>query len=196
MRNRGSGLPRDGWSSGAGLGCGGFPPALCPPCGGAQNLPVMALWRWRQRRWERVRVLPAYYPPDFMRIRRTRRSERQLWSIETPELPLHGADSLHEALEALIRACKRPKGEGSLFKLELHRPPHKVTRIEPFGEDSLWDHGLFLQRLREPPDRWLLSLELARPVEGLYVSRWERYLAPWGVALEALLWAVKRGGPA
>ncbi len=155
----------------------------------------MALWRWKGWRWEKVRVLPPYYPPDFMRIRRTRRSDRELWGIETSEIPLHGADRLAEALEALLRSCKRPPGEGELWKLEEGGPPRRVPGIEPFPEEALWDQGVLLQRLRRPPDRWLISLEVARPVEGLYVSRWERYLAPWDVALSALLAATKGKGP-
>jgi len=154
----------------------------------------MALWRWKRWRWEKVRALPGYYPPDFLRIRRFRRSGKELWEIESPEIPLHGADHLPEALEALIRSCRRPRGDGGLWKLE-DEEFRRVEEIEAFPEEAVWGHGLYLRRLDRPPDRWLLALELARPVKGLYVSRWERYLAVWDVALSALLSAVKRKGP-
>ena len=149
----------------------------------------MPLWRRRGWRWERVRALPGYYPPDFLRIRRAGWAERELWLIEAADIPLHGADSLKEALEALIASCKRPKGEGSLFKLEPGVGLREVEGIDPFPEDALWNRGLFLKRMKRPPDKWLVALELARPVSGIFVSRWERYLAPWRVALEALLYA-------
>lgn len=99
-----------------------------------------------------------------------------------------------EALEALIRSCRRPRGDGGLWKLE-DEEFRRVEEIEAFPEEAVWGHGLYLRRLDRPPDRWLLALELARPVKGLYVSRWERYLAVWDVALSALLSAVKRKGP-
>ncbi|HDC92886.1 MAG TPA: hypothetical protein ENF15_03900 [Candidatus Acetothermia bacterium] len=154
----------------------------------------MALWRWRGWRWEKIRGFPLYFPPDYLRIRHVERSGKGVWAIEAREFsPLHGADRLWEALEGLIRACRRPSGEGPLLRIKHGEPPQEVEGIEPFPEEALWDQGLFLQRLRQPPDRWLLSLELARPVEGLYVSRWERYVASWGVALRALLSAVERG---
>ncbi len=122
------------------------------------------------------------------------RAERELWLIEAAEIPLHGADRLREALEALIASCKRPKGEGSILKLEPGTGIREVRGIDPFPEEALWDRGLFLKRMKRPPDKWLVALELARPVSGIFVSRWERYLASWGVALEALLSATKEEG--
>lgn len=156
----------------------------------------MALWRWRTGRWEKVRALPPYLPPEYLRIRLGELGEKVLWRIETVEWPPYGADRLDEALEALLSACRRPRGEGGIWVLEAGSPPRRVERIEPFSPEALWDKGLLMKRLARPPDKWLLLLQLARPVQGLFISRWERYIASWRPALEALLAAVLEGGPA
>lgn len=151
----------------------------------------MALWRWHSKGWERVRALPPYLPPRYLHIRKGHLKERDLWLIRSDALSLHGADELPEALEGLLAACRRPGGGGNLWEVLPGRPPREVNGIRPFSPESLWDQGIIVQKLRRPLDRWLLSLQLARPEGRLFVSRWERYVASWRVLLESLLRATE-----
>lgn len=100
----------------------------------------------------------------------------------------YGADRLEEFLEALMRACMRPKARTppSLWRLEGDKPL-PVTGLSRFPAQHVLKPGLELARLRQPPDKWLLALHVARPVRGLAAARTERYLGSWHSLLEGLL---------
>ncbi|RLE31133.1 hypothetical protein DRJ54_01160 [Candidatus Acetothermia bacterium] len=63
--------------------------------------------------------------------------------------------------------------------------------ITPFDPETV-PPTLELVRLRQPRDKWLISLQVARPSRSLLAVQHERYLASWRTALERLLAACKR----
>jgi hypothetical protein len=149
----------------------------------------MALWLKTGRRWQRAHALRSYYPPGYLRLYPAASGPR--WRV-TGAVEDYGSDELGEFIAALISACRRPK-EGAaqgLWRLEggsLVPSPG----IAPFSPEGVLSPGVELLRLERPPDRWLVTLHLARAARGLLAAQVERYLGSWHTALEELLRACR-----
>ncbi|MBC7222176.1 hypothetical protein H5T56_04265 [Candidatus Bipolaricaulota bacterium] len=144
----------------------------------------MGLWvREGRRRWERVRGLPSYRPPNFLRISPSR--EGPAWWLSWTIGPDFGADALPELLEALLQATSAMPGRMELQKVQGERL-EPIERIEPFPPQAVRVPGLLFQRVEVEPARWLLTLYLARRAGKLLVAGEEKYLGGWWASLFAL----------
>lgn len=144
----------------------------------------MALWaRIGRRRWERVRVLPTYLPPGFLRIVPARNGPA--WWLSWTIGPDFGADTLPELLDALLQAVHVMPG-----KLELQRVAgdylEPAEEIEPFSSQAVRVPGLLFQRVELDPAQWLVTLHLARAHGPLFVAQAEKYLGGWWASLYLL----------
>lgn len=146
----------------------------------------MALWLRRGRRWLKAPALAPYLPPGYLKLFPAE-PPGPSWRL-SGAVGEYGADSLPEFLQALLSACRRPPGGRYPGLWELVGDRFKpIQDIPPFDPRSLWPPGVELARLRRPPDRWLLTLHVARPKGKLVAAKVERYLASWHTALEELL---------
>ena len=147
----------------------------------------MAIWLKRAGRWQRAHSLPLYLPPGYLRLF-PGRPPGPSWRA-AGQFKAYGADSLPEFLQGLLKACRRPGGgaQPGLWEVKPDSNVIPVDRIPPFQPDQLCSPGLELARLRKPPDKWLLTLHLARPSPTLLAVQTERYLASWHRGLEELL---------
>jgi len=146
----------------------------------------MALWLRQGRRWERAHALAPYFPPAYVRLFPSR-PPGPPWKA-TGEIKRCGADTLEEFIRALLSACRRPQGGAPHVLWQLRgQDLIPATEIPPFDSKAVCPPGVELARLHRPPDRWLLTLHVARPTGGLLVASSERYLAAWGTALKELL---------
>ncbi len=142
----------------------------------------MGLWvREGRRRWERVRGLPSYRPPNFLRITPSR--EGPAWWLSWTIGPDFGADALLELLEALLQSTTVLPGRIELQKVHGGNL-EPVERIEPFPPQAVRAPGLLFQKVE--PAQWLLTLYLARSTGKLLVVGEERYLGGWWASLFAL----------
>lgn len=150
----------------------------------------MALWRSEGRRkWIEIRALNPYFPPIYMRISPDK-APAPRWTAVSQGAARYGADSLPELIQALLAACRRPGTSGTkrLWRVTEEGLANPVEAIAPFRPEEIWKPGVELARLRRPPDRWLITLRVARPTQkALWAAQAERYLATWRTALEALL---------
>jgi len=144
----------------------------------------MSLWmREGRRRWQRVRGLPSYRPPRFLRISPSR--EGPPWWLSWTIGPDFGADALPELLEALLHSTSVMPGRLELQRMEEGRFA-QVERIEPFPPQAVHAPGLLFQQVELDPARWLLTLYLARTRGKLLVVEEEKYLGGWWASLFAL----------
>lgn len=144
----------------------------------------MGLWvREGRRRWERIRVLPSYRPPNFLRIAPSR--EGPAWRLSWTIGPDFGADALPELLEALLRAADVLPGELRLRRLGAEGM-EAVEEIRPFSPHAVRPPGLLFQKVNVDPAQWLLTLHLARAAGRVLVPQAERYLGGWWASLSAL----------
>lgn len=152
---------------------------------------IMALWRREgRRRWIRVRALDPYFPPSYLCIspNQTPSAEKPQWTVSSTEGPEYGAEAFSEAVEALLLACLRPPGEEKTIWRVFGDEFWPVAAIQSFSPGALWNRGVMLQGVEHPPNRWLLTLWVARPRSTeLVAAQVERYLAQWRTLLEALL---------
>ncbi|MGB9860771.1 MAG: hypothetical protein ACPLRP_00390 [Candidatus Bipolaricaulaceae bacterium] len=144
----------------------------------------MGLWvREGRRRWQKVRGLPPYQPPVFLRITPAR--EGPPWWLSWTIGPDFGADALPELLEALLQATSSMPG-----KLELKRVHgqhlEQIEGIEPFPPQAVLSPGLLFQKVGVEPARWLLTIYLARSAGKILVAEEEKYLGGWWASLLAL----------
>ncbi|MBC7097966.1 hypothetical protein H5T52_02435 [Candidatus Bipolaricaulota bacterium] len=148
---------------------------------------AMALWLKQGSRWRRAHALFPYLPPVYVRLFPSGRPGPS-WKA-AGEIRHCGADTLEELVRGLLSACRRPKGGASpgLWRLAEGDRLVPAPRIPPFDPQAVRPPGVELARLRQPPDRWLVTLHVARPSRGLLVASTERYLAPWTTALQELL---------
>jgi len=144
----------------------------------------MSLWvREGRRRWQKVRVLPSYRPPVFLRITPSR--EGPAWWLFWTIGPDFGADALPELLEALLQATSSLPGKVELQRV--HGPYlEQVEQIEPFSPQAVRAPGLLFQKVETEPARWLLTIYLARSVGKIVVAEQEKYLGGWWASLSAL----------
>jgi hypothetical protein len=144
----------------------------------------MSLWvREGRRRWQKVRVLPSYRPPVFLRITPSR--EGPAWWLFWTIGPDFGADALPELLEALLQATSSLPGKVELQRV--HGPYlEQVEQIEPFSPQAVRAPGLLFQKVEAEPARWLLTIYLARSVGKIVVAEEEKYLGGWWASLSAL----------
>lgn len=155
----------------------------------------MSLWvREGRRRWQRVRGLPPYHPPKFLRIAPSR--EGPAWWLLWTVGPDYGADALPELLDALLQAISTMPGRPELHRVRgEHLEP--VEGISPFPPQAVRNPGLILQRVEVEPPRWLLTMYLARKRGEILVAEEEKYLGGWWASLLALKEACRSttGGP-
>jgi hypothetical protein len=154
----------------------------------------MGLWvRKGRRRWERIRGLPIYRPPVFLRLSPSPREPA--WRLSWTTGPDFGADALPELLDALLQAASVPPGGPGLRRISgSHWEP--VEGISPFSPQAVRPPGLRLQKVEVDPPRWLLTLSLAQSKGGLFVLHEEKYLGGWWASLLALKRACQgEGGP-
>lgn len=144
----------------------------------------MSLWvREGRRRWQKVRGLPTYRPPVFLRIAPSR--EGPPWWLSWTIGPDFGADALPELLEALLRATSSMPGKLGLQRV---RGPYlePIERIDPFPPQAVRAPGLLFQKVEVEPAQWLLTLYLARNAGKILVAEEEKYLGGWWASLSAL----------
>ncbi len=151
----------------------------------------MSLWLKRKGRWLRAHALPPYLPPRYLGLA-PGSPPGPAWRLSGPLGP-YGADSLAELLQGLLVACRRPPGGAppGLWRITGSGELAPVDGITPFDPETV-PPTLELVRLRQPRDKWLISLQVARPSRSLLAVQHERYLASWRTALERLLAACKR----
>ena len=150
----------------------------------------MALWLRQGKRWKRAHALAPYFPPAYIRLFPSR-PPGPPWKA-AGEIKRCGADTLEEFIQALLFACRRPQG-GTPHVLWQLRGEDLVPapEIPPFDSKAVCPPGVELTRLHRPPDRWLVTLHVARPAGGLLVASIEQYLASWRTALKELLKACR-----
>ncbi len=154
----------------------------------------MGLWVRRGRtHWERVRSLPPYRPPVFLRISPS--APGPAWRLSWPIGPDFGADALPELLSALLRATVVLPGSPDLRQV-VGRRLEPVDGITPFAPQEVRASGLLLRQVEVEPARWLLTLNLARALGKLVVACEEKYCGGWWASLRALQVACQgEGGP-
>lgn len=147
----------------------------------------MALWVRRGRhRWEEVRFLAPYLPPQYLHIAPVRPSGPG-WRLSWTVGPEYGADAFPELLDALLAASQALPGEPRLARVEPTGELVPTETIAPFHPAALWGLGVVLCRVLRDPARWLLTLHVARPGPGKIVAAAvERYVGGWWPVLHAL----------
>ncbi|MGC9529901.1 MAG: hypothetical protein ACP5G2_04695 [Candidatus Bipolaricaulaceae bacterium] len=146
----------------------------------------MTLWVRRGGRWHSAHALAPYLPPDYVRLRPRRRGPR--WET-AGEVKGYGADTLPELIRALLSACRRPPGGAApqLWWVSGEDRVISVGNMFPFHPEAVCGPGVEIARLARPPDRWQVTIHVARPAGGLVAARSERYLGAWLTALRQLL---------
>lgn len=154
----------------------------------------MGLWvKEGRRRWKRVRGLPKYRPPVFLRVSPS--PHGPAWELSWPIGPDFGADALPELLSALLQAASVMPGRVGLYKV-VGDQVEETEGIPTFAPQAVRVPGLLFQRVAVEPARWLLTLYLTRPVGKLLVASAEKYLGGWWASLWALKGACRgEGGP-